>query len=136
MLKHLHEKLAHQGMRMICVLTKADLVHQDIKADVCSVRHSWPMYRLRELVHKQVGLPENQVGAPWPDHIPPDKSHERHVAVIMTANCVHCLHCMSLDRRTCSMHALRTTVAINFANVALRYVSTFELQILEISTTT
>lgn len=34
------------------------------------------------------------------------------------------------------MHALRTTVAINFANVALRYVSTFELQILEISTTT
>ena len=61
MLKHLHESLAHQGMRMICILTKADLVHRSIKADVCSVRHSWEIYRLRELVSKYVGLPENQV---------------------------------------------------------------------------
>eukprot|EP00892_Ulva_mutabilis_P001682 jgi/Ulvmu1/11514/UM078_0003.1 len=60
-LKHLHESVAHQGMRMICILTKADQVHRSIKDNICSVRHSWPLYRLRELVAKNVGLPENQI---------------------------------------------------------------------------
>lgn len=60
-LQHLHEKLAHEGIRMICVLTKSDKVDPSIAADIRCLRANWRIHRLRELVGNKIGLPVNQV---------------------------------------------------------------------------
>jgi acetylornithine deacetylase/succinyl-diaminopimelate desuccinylase-like protein len=60
-LKDMYRRLVQSGLRMICILTKVDLVDGDIEADVAEVQYSETVQRLRECLARETGLPMNQV---------------------------------------------------------------------------
>jgi hypothetical protein len=50
-----------QGMRVICVLTKADKLNDSIETFRAGVGISSTMQQMRQCVHQEAGLPMNQV---------------------------------------------------------------------------
>jgi hypothetical protein len=48
-------------MRVICVLTKADMVDDNIKADTANLEGSVVLHQMRQCVMQKAGLPLNQV---------------------------------------------------------------------------
>jgi translation elongation factor EF-G len=60
-LKHLYRQLVRKGMRMICVITKVDLVDEEVAEDVAAVQTSFLTHVMRQCVSQNTGLPMNQV---------------------------------------------------------------------------
>jgi hypothetical protein len=60
-LKHLYRQLVRKGLRMICVITKVDLVDEDVAEDVATVQTSFLTHLMRQCVSQNTGLPMNQV---------------------------------------------------------------------------
>lgn len=60
-LKDLYVRLVQSGLRMLCIITKADLVDAQVEEDVAAVQHSLTIHRLRECVACETGIPMNQV---------------------------------------------------------------------------
>lgn len=48
-------------MRVICVLTQADMVDDDVKNDTANVESSVTLHQMRQCVVQKAGLPLNQV---------------------------------------------------------------------------
>lgn len=48
-------------MRVICVLTQADMVDDEVKQDTANVESSVTMHQMRQCVVQKAGLPLNQV---------------------------------------------------------------------------
>jgi hypothetical protein len=60
-IKDLYKRLVQQGLRMICIITKVDLIDADIEADTTNVMFSRDVDLLRDVVSKETGMPFNQV---------------------------------------------------------------------------
>jgi hypothetical protein len=60
-LKHLYRQLVRKGLRMICVITKVDLVDEEVSEDVACVQTSLIIHMVRQCVSQTTGLPMNQV---------------------------------------------------------------------------
>lgn len=60
-LKHLYRQLVRKGLRMICVITKVDLVDEEVADDVACVQTSFVTHLMRQCVSQNTGLPMNQV---------------------------------------------------------------------------
>lgn len=60
-LKHLYRQLVRKGLRMICVITKVDLVDEEVADDVACVQTSFLTHLMRQCVSQNTGLPMNQV---------------------------------------------------------------------------
>jgi hypothetical protein len=58
---HKHAPLSPQGMRIICVLTKADMVDGDVHRETAHVEKSLILHQMRQCVMQKAGLPLNQV---------------------------------------------------------------------------
>lgn len=63
-LKHLYRQLVRKGLRMICVITKVDLVDEEVADDVACVPTSFVTHLMRQCVSQNTGLPMNQVRRP------------------------------------------------------------------------
>ena len=63
-LKHLAARLIREGMRMLIVLTKVDLVDTTIDEDVASVAYSHVVNVMRNAISAETGVPLNQVCIP------------------------------------------------------------------------
>jgi hypothetical protein len=59
--KDLYRRLVQQGLRMICIITKVDLIDAEIEADTANVMFSRDVDFLRHVVSKETGMPINQV---------------------------------------------------------------------------
>jgi hypothetical protein len=53
--------LLPQGMRVICVLTKADMVDDSVFKDTAELENSLTVHQMRQCVMQKAGLPLNQV---------------------------------------------------------------------------
>jgi GTP-binding protein EngB required for normal cell division len=62
-MKDMYRRLVQSGLRMVCILTKVDLVDAEVEADVAEVQYSAVLQRLRECVARETGMPLNQVSA-------------------------------------------------------------------------
>ena len=60
-LKDLYRRLVQQGLRMVCIVTKVDLIDPQIEADTVNVVHSAQVHHLRQFVSNETGMPVNQV---------------------------------------------------------------------------
>ena len=61
MLKDLYRRLVQQGLRMVCLLTKVDLVDPTVTQSVTNLQYSQDIHLLRHLVSRDTGMPLNQV---------------------------------------------------------------------------
>lgn len=60
-LKDLYRRLVQQGLRMVCIVTKVDLIDPRIEADTVNVVFSSHVHHLRQFVSAETGMPANQV---------------------------------------------------------------------------
>lgn len=60
-LKDLYRRLVQQGLRLVCIVTKVDLVDPEVQKDVVNVMTSQQVHLLRQFVSVETGMPVNQV---------------------------------------------------------------------------
>ena len=60
-MKDLYRRLVQQGLRMVCIVTKVDLIDAHIEADTSNVVFSAEVHHLRQFVSAETGMPANQV---------------------------------------------------------------------------